>query len=470
MDYKKLGFKCGIEIHQQLDTHKLFCECPSKIVDDKPDKIIKRYIRAAAGETGEIDVAAKHEMTKKKYFEYYYYNESSCLVELDEEPPHPINDEALKIALVIAKLLNADIVDEIQVMRKTIVDGSNTSAFQRTALIARNGFIETSKGKVGIDLICLEEDAAKIVKRSKSHDVYNISRLGIPLVEIATDASIKDPLHAKEVASKLGMILRSTKVKRGLGTIRQDVNLSIKGGARTEIKGFQDLKSMPKIMDKEIERQLRLIKQGKKVSKDVRKAEADLSTKFLRPIPGSARMYPETDVPPIKPDIKNIKIPKLITEKVEDLKKIGISKEIASTLVKEQKLELFKEFKKFKNIEPKFIAATLINSPKEIKKRYNIEPKFDHKVLSELFRALDKGKIAKEAVFEILVEVSQGKNLEIGKYELLSDKELEKEIKKIVTSKPDLPMGALMGIAMKKFRGKADGKKIAEVINKWKQK
>lgn len=468
MDYKKLGFKCGIEIHQQLDTHKLFCECPSNIVDGKPDKTVKRYLWAAAGETGDVDIAAKHEMSKKKYFEYQYFKESSCLVELDEEPPHPINTQALKVALIVAKLLNAEIVDEIQVMRKTIVDGSNTSAFQRTALIARNGFIKTSKGKVKIDLICLEEDAAKIVKRTKKFDVYNLSRLGIPLVEIATDASIKDPEHAKEVAAKLGMILRSTKVKRGLGTIRQDVNLSIKKGARVEIKGFQDLKSMPKIIDKEIKRQQRLIKQGKKVSKDVRKAEDDLSTIFLRPIPGSARMYPETDIPPIRPD-KNVEVPKLITEKIEDLKELGISKEIASTLVKEKKLKMFKEFRKFKNLDPTFIAATLINSQKDIKKRYNVEPNYGKEVLEKLFSSLDKDKIAEEAVFEILVEVSKGKKIDISKYETMSDKKLEQELKKIVESKPDLSMGALMGIAMKKFRGKAEGKKIAELIKKWKK-
>ena len=275
IDYEKVGFKCGIEIHQQLDTHKLFCECPSIIIDEKPDFTVKRYLRAAAGETGEVDIAAKHEMEKGKYYLYYCYDKNTCLVELDEEPPHLINKEALEIALIIARLLNAKIVDEIQVMRKTVVDGSNTTGFQRTALIARDGYIETPKGVVRIPIICLEEDAAKIVERTRDYDVYNLSRLGIPLIEIGTDASIKDPEHAKEVASKLGMILRSTRVKRGLGTIRQDVNLSIKGGARIEIKGFQDLKAMPRIIEKEVRRQLELIEKGEKVRREVRKAEPD---------------------------------------------------------------------------------------------------------------------------------------------------------------------------------------------------
>lgn len=466
-NYKKLGFRCGIEIHQQLDTHKLFCKCPSIIIDREPDFVATRFLNAAAGETGEVDIAAKHEMEKNKQYVYHGFHENTCLVELDEEPPHSINPEALEIALIIARLLNANIIDEIQVMRKTVVDGSNTAAFQRTALVAINGYVETSKGKVGIDFISLEEDSAKIIKRTKNKDTYNLSRLGIPLIEIGTDASIQDPEHAKEVASRLGMILRSTKVKRGLGTIRQDVNLSIKKGSRVEIKGFQDLKSMPKIIDNEIDRQLKIIESGKKVSKDVRKAESDLWTSFLRPIPGSARMYPETDVPPIIPDLKNIKVPKLLTEKSGDLKKIGLSKELADTLVKKNEYDLFEELsKKFKNIEPKFIAATLINSPKEIKKRYNAELKFDKRVLDKIFSELNEAKISKEAVFELMVMHAQGKKLDFSKYELMSEAQLKKEIDKIIKENKGLPLNALIGKAMGKLRGKADGKRIVEMLKK----
>lgn len=466
-NYKKLGFKCGIEIHQQLDTHKLFCNCPSIIINHEPDFIVKRFLRASEGETGEIDLAAKHEIEKGKQYVYHGFNENTCLVELDEEPPHSINPEALETALIISKLLDAKIIDEIQVMRKTVVDGSNTAGFQRTALIAINGHIMTSKGRVGIDFISLEEDSSKIIKRTSTKDTYNLSRSGIPLIEIGTDASIKDPDHAKEVASKLGMILRSTRVKRGLGTIRQDVNLSITKGERVEIKGFQDLKSMPKIINKEIERQISMIKKGKKVSKDVRKAESDLSTTYLRPIPGSARMYPETDVPPIIPDLKNIKLPRLLTEKSDDLKKLGISKELADTLVKKKDYDLFDVLtKKFKNIEPKFIAATLINSPKEIKKRYNVEPKFDREILEKIFAELDESKISKEAVFELLVEAAQGKKLDFSKYELMSNTKLEKEIKQIIKDNKGLPINALIGKTMGKLRGKADGRKIVEMLKR----
>ena len=190
-----------------------------------------------------------------------------------------------------------------------------------------------------------------VFERKKDHDVYNLSRLGIPLIEIATGSSIKSPEYAKEVASHIGMILRSVEnVKRGLGTIRQDVNVSINKGARTEIKGFQDLRSIPKVINYEIERQLNEIKKGKKLEKEVRKAEQDFTTSFLRPLPGAARLYPETDVAPIKIGksyIEKLKkeLPRLLSHKAEEFeKKYGISKDVAKELIDDELFErLIKE-------------------------------------------------------------------------------------------------------------------------------
>jgi len=220
MDYKQIGFKCGLEIHQQLDTSKLFCNCPSILRQDNPDFEIKRKLHAIAGEEGEIDIAAKYQASLDKDFFYQAYKDSTCLVELDEEPPHEINQEALKIALQIALLMNATIQPITQIMRKTVIDGSNTSGFQRTVMIARDGYIETSEGRVGIDAIFLEEDSARPVSRERDKEIYRLDRLGIPLVEISTAPDIKTPEQSKEAALKIGDILRSCKVKRGIGTIR----------------------------------------------------------------------------------------------------------------------------------------------------------------------------------------------------------------------------------------------------------
>ncbi|HDK42042.1 MAG TPA: Glu-tRNA(Gln) amidotransferase GatDE subunit E, partial [Candidatus Pacearchaeota archaeon] len=188
-DYQKLGFKSGLEIHQQLDTNKLFCNCPSVLRMEEPDFSVKRKLHAVAGEGGEIDIAARHEAEKDKEFIYQGYD-SVCLVELDEEPPHQINSEALKIALRISLLLNAKILPITQIMRKTVINGSNTSGFQRTVLIAKDGYVETESGRVGIEGIALEEDAAREISKQGKIVVFRLDRLGIPLVEIVTAPDI----------------------------------------------------------------------------------------------------------------------------------------------------------------------------------------------------------------------------------------------------------------------------------------
>src|SRR3990167_7459652 len=156
IDYKKIGLKCGLEIHQQLNTKKLFCDCPSVLRNEVHDFFVKRKLHAVAGESGEVDVAAKYQTSLDKSFIYEGYKNTNCLVELDESPPTLLNGESLKIALQVALLLNAKIFPLTQIMRKTVVDGSNTSGFQRTVMIARDGFIETQSGRVGIASICLE--------------------------------------------------------------------------------------------------------------------------------------------------------------------------------------------------------------------------------------------------------------------------------------------------------------------------
>ncbi len=270
MNYEELGFKCGIEIHQQLKTdEKLFCSCPVDLVDENADARVERRLRAVKGESGESDEAAEKEAQKSTKFIYKYYKRNNCLVELDEEPPHSMDEEALDTALTFARMVDADIPDEIQVMRKIVVDGSNTSGFQRTAMIGLDGKLETESGSVNIDDIELEEESAGIHERDQEKAVYDLNRLGVPLVEVGTDASIKNPEHAREVAEKIGMLLRSTgKARRGLGTIRQDVNVSIEEGSRVEIKGFQDVKNIDKLIELEVERQKNLVRLGEELPEE----------------------------------------------------------------------------------------------------------------------------------------------------------------------------------------------------------
>ena len=469
MDYQKINFKCGIEIHQQIEGKKLFCDCPTTIKDDKPDFEFKRRLRVSAGESGNTDIAALAEQAKGKEFVYQGFNDANCLVELDEEPPHEVNKDALETAMKVALLLKCKPVDEIQFMRKIVVDGSNVSGFQRTALIATNGFVETSLGKVNIPTICLEEEAAKVVKRTEKQDIYNISRLGIPLIEIATDASIKSPEHAKETASKIGMILRSVKgIKRGIGTIRQDVNLSVKNTPRVEIKGFQEIDTIADVIKKETERRLKLIEDGKMPEHEVRKAEKDGTTTFLRPMPGSDRMYPETDVPTIRFDASKLELPELISDKAEKIEDLGLGKDLAEALAKSGKADLLQEFvQRFKNVKPAFIAETMLSTPKIMRRKYNIEINPTEQDFKVLFEALNEGKISKDNIEDIFKEQMPVKDI-IVKYHAMSDKDLESQIKKIVSENKELQFNALMGKVMSVLRGKADPKKIIEMLNKLK--
>ncbi|WP_295721820.1 Glu-tRNA(Gln) amidotransferase subunit GatE [uncultured Methanobrevibacter sp.] len=259
-DWEDLGLKMGLEIHQQLNTKsKLFCSCPTELIDENVDLTIRRNLRPTQSELGQIDRAALQESMRKLNFNYESFDKHTCLVECDDEPPHSLNREALDLAITISTLLNMHIVDEFHTMRKQVIDGSNTSGFQRTGLLATDGYLDTPYGRVVIETIGLEEDAARRIDTNSEFTEFRLDRLGIPLVEITTDPSIHHPKQVEEVAYMIGQVLRSTNVKRGLGTIRQDLNISIAKGARVEIKGVQNLELMPLIVEREVERQLKLI-------------------------------------------------------------------------------------------------------------------------------------------------------------------------------------------------------------------
>lgn len=291
-NWDELGLMMGLEIHQQLNTkHKLFCPCSTDLTDDEHDEEIIRNLRPTQSELGQIDRAALQESLRDMTFKYEAYNNHTCLVENDDEPPHALNREALDICITIASLLNMKMVDEFHTMRKQVIDGSNTGGFQRTGLAATDGYLDTPYGRVAIESLGLEEDAARRIDSDGEYTQFRLDRLGIPLAEITTDPSMHHPEQIKEVAYMIGQVLRSTNVKRGLGTIRQDVNISITRGARVEIKGVQDLDLMPVIVENEVTRQLaladikdELVKRNAKVEDtiyDLDEVFKDTSSKIL---------------------------------------------------------------------------------------------------------------------------------------------------------------------------------------------
>jgi Glu-tRNA(Gln) amidotransferase subunit E-like FAD-binding protein len=476
MDYEKLGFKAGLEIHQQLDAGKLFCRCPSYLRKEEPHFTVKRKLHKVAGETGEIDTAVLYEASLNKIFEYQGYNDTTCLVELDEEPPKEINEAALDEAIKISLLLNCEIVPVTQVMRKTVLDGSNTSGFQRTLLIAQDGWVETSFGKIGIDYVYLEEDACRAISREKDKDVYRLDRLGIPLMEIVTAPDAKNAEQVKELALKIGEVLRACNVKRGIGTIRQDINISIKGHPRSEIKGFQEPRFFVTVVDKEIERQQENLKEKKELKNEVRGALEDGTTKFLRPLPGGARMYPETDLPLLKISRERInkikkELPKLKNEIRDELKKKGLSDELID-LVLDGNLDefeiLMKVYSKDANLVGKMVTLWRKEFASKEKKSFEeIKDILTENVLEKILEAVKSGKIEKDDAKKVMSEVVAGKKVEDAlKVEKVSHDTLEEEIAKIVKEKPGLRPNAYMGLVMAKFKGKIDAKKAMEILNK----
>lgn len=266
-----IKLKVGFEIHQQLSTKsKLFCNCRCE-ESRNYETIFMRKLRPTHSELGTFDPAALFEHKKMRMIKYHASAGSSCLVEADEEPPQEMNKEALETALIFSLALHSRVADEIHTMRKIVIDGSNTSGFQRTMLVAHGGYIDVNGEKVKIQSICLEEDAAKLLSDDGSIREYGLDRLGIPLVEIALEPITGSPEELMQVALSMGRLLRSSKrVTRGLGSIRQDVNISVNDGGVVEVKGVQQLDQLIRVIKYEMLRQHGLILIAQKLKKERR--------------------------------------------------------------------------------------------------------------------------------------------------------------------------------------------------------
>ncbi|MFH0884568.1 MAG: Glu-tRNA(Gln) amidotransferase subunit GatE [Candidatus Micrarchaeota archaeon] len=591
--------KIGIEIHQRLDTTKLFCNCPSTLAGEiaKSESTLVRRLHPVLSELGEIDEASQAEFAKDRSFEYHAFR-NNCLVEADEEPPGLLSADALKIALQVALELNATLVSEIHIMRKMVIDGSNTSGFQRTAIVAVNGHLDSSKGSIGIPMIAIEEESAGIVSSAEGKATYSLDRLGIPLIEICTAPDIKDGAHLCEVAEKIGLMLRATgKVARGLGTIRQDVNISTDGGARVELKGAQDLKMLPQYVENEVARQLLLIKllnelrvrkalpvkehlvvvsdifsnskggiiggglksgsvvlgqrlnehegllgmelqpgkrygtelsdyakkagvkgiihsdeeldkygiskedeaalrkalgaldndafvlivapldQAKKamgfvleranmdyVPGETRRANPDATSTFMRPLPGRARLYPETDVPPIqitKELVATVEKAESLEDKKVKLEKM-LNKEMAGRMLKSRHLHLFEKLVEA-GADPMLAATTLEDTLVSLR-REGIEFSDLEKALTEMFGEFQKGTFVKAAIPEVLKGMAKGARvdavLKVYRLQKISGQDLE-----AIAMEMDFDMKAIM----QKYRLQVDAQEVATVIKEGKK-
>ncbi|MCS7120580.1 MAG: Glu-tRNA(Gln) amidotransferase subunit GatE [Nitrososphaerota archaeon] len=622
IEYTRIGLKVGLECHQQLDTEeKLFCACKPSLFKEEPETVFMRRLRPTQSEMGQVDPAAYFEFKKEVRILYESNRKAACLVEMDEEPPHELNREALDIALSIALMMNAKPVDEVHVMRKIVIDGSNTTGFQRTCVIALNGSVEVEGKRVPIEHISLEEDAARKISDEGLTVRYRIDRLCIPLIEVATGPVITTPEEAQKVALSIGRILRATgKVKRGIGTIRQDLNISISEGALVEIKGVQELELISKVVEYEVQRQLNLLKirdelrarglsestineeiidvtsafkgtgcrligraidQGKHVlavklpkfsgllglelipgvrlgtemadrarfwgrvagilhsdefqkygltekevaevrrllnaeiddavvivadskenavdalgavierareaikgvPEETRAANPDGTTRYMRPRPGAARMYPETDVPPIEIAAEYVErirmnLPELPEERIRRLMRdYGLNEKLARQLQDSPYGDLFEKIMKETRIAPTVVAATLTETLKALKREGAEIEQLNDAQLIELFKLVDAKRVSKESIPEILrwltkhVDLKPSEAVDALGLSILSEAEISSIIDSIIEDKREIIRGKgadafsfLMGTIMREYRGKVDTDSLSRMI------
>ena len=260
-DVQKLGFKCGIEIHQQLLTdRKLFCRCPAARYSTEHHAEVLRHMRPTLSEMGVYDGCALMEFKTKKEILYLLNKESVCTYEMDDTPPFPINQQALDIAIELALMVGCSIVDELHLARKQYLDGSIPTGFQRTGIVGINGGVPFEGKRIGVSHFSIEEDACREVTDEGHLVRFRTDRLGMPLIEVVTDACFASPEEASRGVRHIGRILRATrKVRTGIGAVRQDVNVSIEGGKRVEIKGVPRYQLIPALTRNEALRQKALL-------------------------------------------------------------------------------------------------------------------------------------------------------------------------------------------------------------------
>jgi glutamyl-tRNA(Gln) amidotransferase subunit E len=608
MDYRAIGLRCGLEVHQQLDTRKLFCACPSRL-SERTEGTFLRRLRPTVSELGEVDAAAIEEAKRRLAF-VYQVTDNTCLVEADEEPPHEANPDALGTALLVSLMLDAQPVREVHFMRKLVIDGSNTTGFQRSALIAVDGGIEVDGKRIGIPTILLEEDAARKVSEAEGEVVYRLDRLGIPLVEIATTPDIETPEEAAKVALGIGSWLRATRrVLRGIGTIREDLNVSVRGGARIEIKGVQELRMIPVYVEREVERQLALIEAARElkargitridltiqdvssvlsssssnvvrgaldaggkvlgarlpgfrgllkgklgpelaaharvagvqgilhsdeltgygitdaevaalsnalglhegdafvlvaaeeakarhafeemlprmraalagIPEETRDPRPDGTSAYSRPLPGKARMYPETDVPPIRvTDAWLERLRKELPEPPERrtarlAERYGVHEQQARQLVQEGIDGTFEAIAREFG-DAKLVASVLLYQLAEIRREGLPVDAIPEDRLREMFALVTAGAFAKEAIPQVLREMARsGRSAEEAAKALglagAGREEVERVVdeviassREIIVSRGEAAVAPLMGKAMERLRGRADGKLVNEIL------
>jgi glutamyl-tRNA(Gln) amidotransferase subunit E len=261
LDYEAVGLISGLEVHQQLLTrHKLFCRCPAGLYTETHDGEVLRHMRPTLSELGEYDGTALMEFKTKKEIVYLLNHRNVCTYEMDDTPPFLVNQEAIDVSIELCLMMQMDIIDEVHIARKQYLDGSIPTGFQRTAIVGVNGVLPFRGRELTITHLSVEEDSCREVKDRGHQIVWRTDRLGMPLTETVTGPDLRTPEEVREAILLCGLVARSTRrVRTGIGASRQDVNVSVRGGSRVEIKGVPRAGYAVKLVHNEGIRQYRLL-------------------------------------------------------------------------------------------------------------------------------------------------------------------------------------------------------------------
>ena len=289
LDYQSVGLISGLEVHQQLLTdHKLFCRCPAGLYTETHDGEVLRHMRPTLSELGEYDGTALMEFKTRKEIIYLLNHLNVCTYEMDDTPPFLVNQEAIDVAIELCLAMGMDIIDEVHIARKQYLDGSIPTGFQRTAIVGMNGALPFMGRSLTVTHLSVEEDSCREVKDKGHRIVWRTDRLGMPLTETVTGPELVTPEEVRDAILLCGLVARSTgRVRVGMGASRQDVNVSVRGGSRVEIKGVPRAGYAVKLVHNEGIRQVNLLRlreelhrRGMRAPEDIRVSSFDATDLF----------------------------------------------------------------------------------------------------------------------------------------------------------------------------------------------
>ena len=359
------------------------------------------------------------------------------------------------------------------------------SGYQRTSIPI--GY-EGDLNGVRIREVHLEEDPGQY---KPDMGTVDFNRSGIPLIEIVTEPDMKSPEEARKFLRELIRVLEYSGSARGEGTMRADVNISLEGGKRAEIKNINSIKGAYKALKFEMVRQKNLIKRGIEIKQETRAfLESQMITVPMR-LKEEAEDYryiPDPDLPPMLADIQKVesireKMPEPAHIKTERfVKDYGIKKAHARVLTSE--MELADSFEKVaKEIDPGFAALWMRDELKRVL-YYNKLTYKDSGInadqIIDLLKMLHDQKITTKAGQRIIEKMPHNSKMpsqiaeELGLIGLVEDDAVLRAVHQAIEENPEAvsdyyegkkkAMNFLIGQVMRLTRGKADPSKTHQLV------